>query len=110
MNEGPLSLFQQDRAEPGEQDDRKENSDIPDEEGRLRPGDLSHRKFCHRSGREYVHRDGRGHGSDDVGNADDHAEMDDVSDMLRLQVLDLFRKPIYLVRLIDTLNNLFPRA
>jgi len=39
-----------------------------------------------------------------------HAEMDDVSDMLRLQVLDLFRKPIYLVRLIDTLNNLFPRA
>lgn len=37
-----------------------------------------------------------------------HAEMDDVSDMLRLQVLDLFRKPIYLVRLLDTLNNLFP--
>ena len=34
--------------------------------------------------------------------------MDDVSDMLRLQVLDLFRKPIYLVRLIDTLNSLFP--
>ena len=39
-----------------------------------------------------------------------HADMDDVSDLLRLQVLDLFRKPIYLVRLIDTLNNLFPRA
>jgi DNA-binding NtrC family response regulator len=39
-----------------------------------------------------------------------HAEMDDVSDMLRLQVLDLFRKPIYLVRLIETLNHLFPRA
>lgn len=39
-----------------------------------------------------------------------HAEMDDVSDMLRLQVLDLFRKPIYLVRLIDTLNSLFPLA
>ena len=37
-----------------------------------------------------------------------HAEMDDVSDLLRLQVLDLFRKPIYLVRLIDTLNSLFP--
>ncbi|MFC6336802.1 response regulator [Pseudomonas sp. CCM 7891] len=37
-----------------------------------------------------------------------HAEMDDVSDMLRLQVLDLFRKPIYLLRLLDTLNNLFP--
>ena len=37
-----------------------------------------------------------------------HAEMDDVSEMLRLQVLDLFRKPIYLVRLLDTLNNLFP--
>ena len=39
-----------------------------------------------------------------------HAEMDELSDLLRLQVLDLFRKPIYLVRLIDTLNNLFPRA
>jgi len=25
-----------------------------------------------------------------------------------LQVLDLFRKPIYHVRLFDTLNNLFP--
>lgn len=37
-----------------------------------------------------------------------HADMDDISDLLRLQVLDLFRKPIYLVRLIDTLNNLFP--
>ena len=37
-----------------------------------------------------------------------HAEMDDVSDMLRLQVLDLFRKPIYLARLLDTLNSLFP--
>ncbi|WP_350615953.1 response regulator [Pseudomonas sp. HY7a-MNA-CIBAN-0227] len=37
-----------------------------------------------------------------------HADMDDVSDLLRLQVLDLFRKPIYLVRLLDTLNNLFP--
>ncbi|NNA92570.1 response regulator [Pseudomonas gessardii] len=38
-----------------------------------------------------------------------HAEMDDVSDMLRLQVLDLFRKPIYLTRLIETLETLFPR-
>ncbi|MDF9904892.1 UNVERIFIED_ORG: DNA-binding NtrC family response regulator [Pseudomonas reinekei] len=37
-----------------------------------------------------------------------HAGMDDVSDMLRLQVLDLFRKPIYHVRLLETLNNLFP--
>ena len=37
-----------------------------------------------------------------------HAEMDDVSDMLRLQVLDLFRKPIYLKRLFDTLDSLFP--
>ncbi|KTC63082.1 histidine kinase [Pseudomonas fluorescens ABAC62] len=34
-----------------------------------------------------------------------HADMDDVSDLLRLQVLE---KPIYLVRLIDTLNSLFP--
>ncbi len=38
-----------------------------------------------------------------------HADMDDVSDLLRLQVLDLFRKPIYHVRLLDTLNNLFPK-
>ncbi len=37
-----------------------------------------------------------------------HADMDDVSDLLRLQVLDLFRKPIYHVRLLDTLDNLFP--
>ena len=35
-------------------------------------------------------------------------DVDDVSDMLRLQVLDLFRKPIYHVRLLETLNNLFP--
>jgi len=34
----------------------------------------------------------------------------DVSDMLRLQVLDLFRKPIYHVRLLETLNNLFPQV
>ena len=38
-----------------------------------------------------------------------HADMDDVSDLLRLQVLDLFRKPIYHVRLLDTLENLFPK-
>ncbi|EGH20633.1 response regulator, partial [Pseudomonas amygdali pv. mori str. 301020] len=37
-----------------------------------------------------------------------HADMDDVSDLLRLHVLDLFRKPIYHVRLLETLNNLFP--
>ncbi|MDB5979594.1 MAG: response regulator [Pseudomonas sp.] len=36
-----------------------------------------------------------------------HADMEDVSDLLRLQVLDLFRKPIYHVRLLETLNNLF---
>lgn len=38
-----------------------------------------------------------------------HADMDDVSDTLRVQVLDLFRKPIYHVRLLETLNNLFPQ-
>ncbi|MCY1395935.1 Response regulator protein TodT [compost metagenome] len=38
-----------------------------------------------------------------------HADMEDVSDMLRLQVLDLFRKPIYHIRLLETLNNLFPQ-
>jgi len=37
-----------------------------------------------------------------------HANMDDVSDLLRLQVLDLFHKPIYHARLINTLNYLFP--
>ena len=37
-----------------------------------------------------------------------HADMDNVSDLLRLQVLDLFRKPIYHDRLIHTLNYLFP--
>lgn len=38
-----------------------------------------------------------------------HADMDDVSDLLRLHVLDLFRKPIYHVRLLETLDNLFPK-
>ena len=38
-----------------------------------------------------------------------HADMDDVSVLLRLQVLDLFRKPIYHERLLDTLNALFPQ-
>lgn len=38
-----------------------------------------------------------------------HADMSDVSDLLRLQVLDLFRKPIYHVRLLDTLDSLFPK-
>ena len=39
-----------------------------------------------------------------------HADMDDVSDLLRLQVLDLFRKPIYHVRLLSTLDHLFPKS
>ena len=38
-----------------------------------------------------------------------HAEMDELSDLLRLQVLDLFRKPIYLAQLVDTLNSLLPK-
>lgn len=37
-----------------------------------------------------------------------HADMDDVSNMLHLQVVGLFRKPIYHVRLLETLNTLFP--
>ncbi|MBK5003128.1 response regulator [Pseudomonas sp. S31] len=36
------------------------------------------------------------------------ADLDDVSDLLRLQVIDLFRKPIYHTRLLDTLATLFP--
>ncbi|ANC05159.1 MULTISPECIES: response regulator [Pseudomonas] len=39
-----------------------------------------------------------------------HADMDDVSDLLRLHVLDLFRKPIYHARLLETLDNLFPKS
>ncbi|MGH8379713.1 response regulator [Pseudomonas sp.] len=38
-----------------------------------------------------------------------HADMDDISDLLRLQVLDLFRKPIFHTRLLETLDNLFPK-
>ena len=38
-----------------------------------------------------------------------HADMEDISDLLRLQVLDLFRKPIYHARLLETLENLFPK-
>ena len=38
-----------------------------------------------------------------------HADMDDVTDLLRLQVLDLFRKPIHHTRLLETLNTLFPQ-
>jgi DNA-binding NtrC family response regulator len=37
-----------------------------------------------------------------------HADMNDMTDLLRLEVLDLFRKPIYHVRLLETLNTLFP--
>ncbi|WP_412460790.1 response regulator [Pseudomonas sp. SC11] len=39
-----------------------------------------------------------------------HADLNDVSDLLRLQVLDLFRKPIYYARLLETLDNLFPKV
>lgn len=35
------------------------------------------------------------------------ADMGDVDDLLRLQVLDLYRKPIYHARLLATLSNLF---
>ncbi|MFJ4055870.1 MULTISPECIES: response regulator [Pseudomonas] len=38
-----------------------------------------------------------------------HAGADDLSDLLRLQVLDFFRKPIYYARLLETLDNLFPQ-
>ncbi|RII75198.1 response regulator [Pseudomonas monteilii] len=36
------------------------------------------------------------------------ADLDDVSDLLRLQVVDFFRKPLYHARLLITLKNLFP--
>ena len=38
-----------------------------------------------------------------------HADMDDVIDVLRLHVLDFFRKPIYYERLFETLRSLFPQ-
>lgn len=37
-----------------------------------------------------------------------HADMDDVIDVLRLQVVDFLRKPIYHEQLMATLNRLFP--
>ncbi|HDS1698336.1 MULTISPECIES: response regulator [Pseudomonas] len=36
------------------------------------------------------------------------AELDDVSELLHLQVVDFFRKPLYHARLLNTLENLFP--
>lgn len=38
-----------------------------------------------------------------------HAGTDDVIDVLRLQVIDFFRKPIFQERLIETLNRLHPQ-
>ncbi|WHH51857.1 response regulator [Pseudomonas sp. Ap32] len=35
------------------------------------------------------------------------AELDDVSELLHLQVVDFFRKPLYHARLLNTLENLF---
>ncbi|MDR0277111.1 MAG: response regulator [Paucimonas sp.] len=37
-----------------------------------------------------------------------HADLDAVNQLLRLEVLDLFRKPVYHIRLLETLGNLFP--
>lgn len=37
-----------------------------------------------------------------------HADTDDVIDVLRLQVVDFFRKPIYHEQLMATINRLFP--
>ncbi|AOE87659.1 response regulator [Pseudomonas sp. TCU-HL1] len=38
-----------------------------------------------------------------------HADMDDVIDVLRLQVIDFFRKPIYLERLVEVIKEQFPQ-
>lgn len=38
-----------------------------------------------------------------------HAAAEDVDELRRMQVLGLFRKPIYHVRLLETLNTLFPQ-
>ena len=37
-----------------------------------------------------------------------HANLDAVTELRQLEVLDLFRKPIYHIRLLETLGNLFP--
>lgn len=37
-----------------------------------------------------------------------HADLDDVIDVLRLQVVDFFRKPIYNEQLMATINHLLP--
>lgn len=37
-----------------------------------------------------------------------HADPDVVGELRKLDVLDLFRKPIYHIRLLETLGNLFP--
>jgi DNA-binding NtrC family response regulator len=37
-----------------------------------------------------------------------HADLDDVIDVLRLQVVDFFRKPIYNEQLMATINRLLP--
>ena len=36
------------------------------------------------------------------------ADLDDVSELMHLQVVDFFRKPLYHKRLLTTLENLFP--
>ncbi|MCY1441694.1 Response regulator receiver domain protein [compost metagenome] len=38
-----------------------------------------------------------------------HADMDDVIDVLRLHVIDFFRKPIYLERLVEVIKAQFPQ-
>lgn len=37
-----------------------------------------------------------------------HADPDVVGELRKLDVLDLFRKPVYHIRLLETLGNLFP--
>ncbi len=37
-----------------------------------------------------------------------HADLEAVSQLQRLEIVDLFRKPIYYIRLLETLGNLFP--
>lgn len=38
-----------------------------------------------------------------------HADMDDVIDVLRLHVIDFFRKPIYFERLVEVIKAQFPQ-
>ena len=76
------SLSDQEGAEGLGEHAQEEHCNVADEEGDLSLGDLADFQFTHRAGDlhsgEDVDSHGRGHGTDDVGDAQDHAKVDDV--------------------------------